>query len=213
MTRHPWIVPLAGTIVVLSLARVAYADSISPYVWFWPGIVSITLIYAFPASLLAAFIERPFVTWAGIPQRALVLSLRANFLSMVVGIVLIPIGSWAIYAIGPLWCIVAFAISCIVETVYLRRFNRSLAIRWIIAGNAVSSAVLMALPPIAVILRTNYYFLARLLEPHQVWLGWTEALASLAFFLMSFVFPVRTKGSGAEENSEPNPPVIKDAPE
>ncbi len=177
--------------VVLGLAQAAYADTISPYVWFWPGIVTITFFYAFPASLLAAFVERPFLTWAGLRQRTLVLSLRANFLSTVVGILLIPLGEPLFNGLGPLWCVIALVISCAVEIVYLRRFNRDFLKSRIVIGNIVSSGLLMMLPPIAVILWPNYSFLVKFMEPHEVWLGWTASLVSIAIFLMSFGFPVR----------------------
>jgi hypothetical protein len=191
--RHPWLAVLGAIAVVFGLPQVAYADSISPYVWFWPGIVSITLIYAFPASLLAAFVERPFITWAGFKQRALVLSLRANFLSTVVGILFIPLGEPLLYALGPLWCVIAFVISCLVEVVYLRRFNRNLLKGHIVVGNTVSSGLLMILPPIAVVVRTKCPLLAQLTEHHEVWLGWSASLVSLALFLASFRFCVRLR--------------------
>ncbi|HID21689.1 MAG TPA: hypothetical protein EYP14_04735, partial [Planctomycetaceae bacterium] len=121
--------------LVLSVPCVAYANSISPYVWFWPGIVSIALPYALPASLLAALIERPFLTAGGIGGRALLVSLRANFLSALVGLLLIPVGWPALYAIGPLWCAIAFAVSCGVELFYIRRFVGPFSLGWIIAAN------------------------------------------------------------------------------
>jgi len=206
MNYRPWLTGLMGIGTVLGFAQVALADSLSPYVWFWPGIVTITVVYAFPASLLAAFIERPFLTWAGFEQRALVLSLRANFLSTIVGILFVPFGGPLLYGLGPIWCVIAFVISCVVELLYLRRFNRGLLKRYIIIGNVVSSGLLMVLPPIAVTLRMNYYFLARAMEPHEVWLGWTAALVSLAFFWASFAFPVRLQvlkgkdGNGKDEH-------------
>ncbi len=216
MTCCRWFPILAGAIIVFGLTRSAHANSLSPYIWFWPGVVSLSLIYAFPASLLAAFAERPFVTRAGFDRRALVLSLRANFFSTVVGLLLLPVGMPALYTIGPLWCVAAFAISCTVEVLCLRQFNRELAKGSIIAGNAVSSGLLMILPPIAFELRTSYYFLARVMEPHEVWLAWTATLASLAVFLLSFAFPVRAmdvaekmdlgrSDTAIGENQEPEP--------
>ena len=188
MTGRLWLVASAGMVLVLSLAGNAWANSLSPYVWFWPGIITVGLGYAFPASLLAAFLERPFVTLAGIRQHSLVVSLRANFLSTLVGILLTPIGYPALYVIGPLWCLVAFAISCVIETCYLRRFRAELRVGWIVAGNAVSSGFLMAIPPIAFELGTHHYSLVLFLKPHQIWLEGTTSLASLVFFVMSFVF-------------------------
>lgn len=202
MTCRLWLAGLMGIGIVLGFAQIAFANSISPYIWFWPGIVAITLIYAFPASLLAAFIERPFLTWAGFKQQALVLSLRANFLSTVVGILFIPFGMPLLYGIGPLWCVIAFAISCVVEILYLRRFNRNLLKRRIIIGNAISSVLLMALPPIAVTLRANYYYLASSMEPHELWLGCTATLGSLVLFVASFMFPVKRHIGGETHNTE-----------
>lgn len=205
MNFRPWFTGLMAIGIVFGFAQVAFANSISPYVWFWPGIVTITVIYAFPATLLAAFIERPFLTLAGFEQRALVLSLRANFLSTIVGILFVPFGEPLLYGLGPIWCVIAFVISCVVEIIYLRRFNRGLLKRYIIIGNAVSSGLLMVLPPIAVTLRMNYYFLARAMEPHEVWLGWTAALVSLAIFCASFAFPVRQqalKGDDGDGKAE-----------
>jgi hypothetical protein len=177
---------------ILGVCGVARADSISPYVFFWPGVISIMLVYAFPASVLAAFLERPFLTAAGINHRALILSLRANFLSAVVGILLIPVGFFAIFAfqIGLLWCLFSFAVSCTVEIAYLRRFPDRLAWGWVIAGNAFSSVVLMLLPPIAMVIKQNYYRLAWSLEPHETWLKWASLASSLALFLISFAWRV-----------------------
>ncbi|MEN6449158.1 MAG: hypothetical protein ABFC96_01580 [Thermoguttaceae bacterium] len=200
------LIGLLAAAVVLGLPLVARADSLSPYVWFSPGVVTVTVVYAFPASLLAAFIERPFLTWAGFERRALVLSLRANFLSTIVGILFVPFGEPLLYGLGPLWCVIAFAISCVVEVFFLRSFNRKCVIGRIIAGNAASSAVLMVLPPIAITLRTNYYFLARAMAPHEVWLGWTAALVSLAVFLISFgmsVGPAKIKERDEDRREKP----------
>ena len=170
---------------------------------FWPGIISITLVYAFPASLLAAFIERPFLTAAGIKCRPLVLSLRVNFVSTIAGILLIPIGYPALYTIGPLWCLVAFGVSCVVEIFCLRRFShQSFTWGWAVAGNAVSSAVLMILPPIAIAIRQNNNQLAWSLEPHETWMGLSSLGVSLALFLASFAFPVAAKNEAVSTNSD-----------
>ena len=168
MTARRWSTAFAAFVVILWICRVAEANSLSPYVHFWPGIISITLVYAFPASLLAAFIERPFLTTGGIKRRPLVLTLRANFVSTIIGILLIPIGYPALYAIGPLWCIAAFCIFCAVEIFCLSRFSQQpFSWGWAVGGNAISSVVLMILPPITILIRQDHYRLARALEPHE----------------------------------------------
>ncbi|MBW3540082.1 MAG: hypothetical protein KY476_07425 [Planctomycetes bacterium] len=202
IARHS-LIALSAFAITLCVCRVAHANSLSPYVYFWPGIVSITLVYAFPASLLAAFLERPFLTAAGIKRRPLVLSLRANFLSTIAGILLIPIGDPALYTIGPLWCIVAFGVSCAVEIFYLRRFSHQ-SFTWgrVAGGNAVSSAVLMILPPIAIAIRQSNYRLAWSLEPHQAWLAWSSLAVSVALFLASFAWPSVAKSETAPIDSD-----------
>ena len=203
MIARRWFITFAGLAATLGVCRVAHANSLSPYVYFWPGIISITLVYAFPASLLAAFLERPFLTNAGINHRPLVLSLRANFLSTIAGILLIPIGYPALYTIGPLWCIVAFGVSCAVEIFYLRRYShQSFTWGWAVGGNAISSAVLMILPPIAIAIRQNNYQLAWSLERHQVWLAWSSLGVSVALFLASFAWSIVAKTETVSTDSD-----------
>lgn len=198
-----WFTASAALAITLGVCRVAHANSLSPYVYFWPGIISITLVYAFPASLLAAFIERPFLTAAGIKRRPLVLSLRANFVSTIVGILLIPIGYPALYTIGPLWCLAAFGVSCLVEIAYLRRFShQSFTWGWAVGGNAVSSAVLMILPPVAIAIRQNYYQLAWSLEPHQTWMALSALGVSVALFLASFAMPMSANCETVSSDSD-----------
>jgi hypothetical protein len=188
-----WFTAFAALAITLGFCSVAHANTIAPYVYFWPGIISVMLVYAFPASLLAAFIERPFLTAAGIKRRPLVLSLRANFVS-IVGILLIPIGLPALYTIGPFWCLVAFSVSCIVEIFYLRRFSHQLVTwGWVVAGNVISSAALMTLPPIAFAIKQYNYQLASSIEPHQVWMTLSSIGVSVFLFLASFAMRVVAK--------------------
>jgi hypothetical protein len=185
-----WLTGCATVAVVMGVCRVACANSISPYVWFWPGVVSIYLAYAFPASLLAAFVERPFLTAGGIDRRALVVSLRANFLSAVIGLLLFPIGEPALYAIGPLWCLMAFGISCIVEIVYVRRFSEEFRWGWAVGGNAASSFLLMIIPPFTLALKQSHPELAWSLKPYEMSMVWWSLGLSVGVFLLSFAWPV-----------------------
>ena len=84
---------------------------------------------------------------------------------------LFPIGYPAIYAIGPFWCLIAFGISCIVEIGYLYRFADPFAWGWVVGGNVLSNIVLMALPPVALLIKQTHYQLAQSLEPHEVWMN------------------------------------------
>ncbi len=203
MNAKRWLTVVSALGISLAVCNVAYANSLSPYVYFWPGIISITVAYAFPASLLAAFLERPFLSAAGIRRRPLILSLRANFVSTVAGLLLIPVGYPALLTIGPLWCVVAFGVSCAVEIYYLRRYShQAFTSGWLLGGNAVSSVVLMALPPVAIIIRQNNLQLVWSLEPYLRWLALLTLIVSLTLFLGSFVWPVAAK-------SETTPPDSK----
>ena len=55
-------------------------------------------------------------------------------------------------------------------------------------GNAVSSGLLMILPPIALILKNRYYWLSLALKPHEIWLDLTALFASLVVFFASFAW-------------------------
>jgi len=182
---------VAFVLAVLGICQIARADSISPYALFWPGLIFLNLPYAFPASLLAAFVERPFFSAAGITTRPLVLSLRANFLSLLAGLLLIPIGFPALYVIGPFWCLFAFTLSCFIEIRYVRRYVPS-AKRWlIILANAASSLLLIFVPLLAEFVKNAHPLWGWLLRPFEVSMFVAVSIASLVVFLLRFLWPVK----------------------
>jgi hypothetical protein len=192
MTRKHWFTTFAALAVTLGVCRIASANMVSPYVYFWPGFISFSIAFAFPASVLAAFIERPFLTAAGVKRRTLVFSMRANFLSTIAGILIVPIGYHVFFAIGPIWSVMAVGASCFIEISYLRGFSRqSCTLGWAVAGNIVSSVVLIAIPHLAVEIRDNYRHLARALAEQEAWLGWAALGVSIALFLASFAWRVK----------------------
>jgi fucose 4-O-acetylase-like acetyltransferase len=182
MAVRRWFMSFLATSIVLGASGVAYADAISPYAFFWSGVGTINPILAFPASLLAAFVERPFLTAAGLEGRALVLSLRANFLSAIVGIVLIPVAIPALYVLGPFWYLAAFVTSVVVEGEYLRRFDARLGL----PVAFVSSVLLLGIEPAATVIDANYEAADQLMAPHGLWLTCVSLVVSLAVFLSSF---------------------------
>ena len=191
MRVRRWLIAFLSIGVALAVPRVAYANAISPYVLRWAGVGSINPLWAFPASLLAAFVERPFLTFAGLKYRTLVLSLRANFLSTVVGIALIPLAIPLLFIIGPLWYVAAFALSCTVEFLYLRRFDRDLDLSLTIAANLGSSLPLLGIAPAATVIADPLGGLASALSPHLLWLNCMALALSLTVFLSSFAFKVK----------------------
>jgi hypothetical protein len=190
MKSRPRYIGFIACILVVLCGRIAYANSLSPYVYFWPGVIWTAIEYAFPASILAAFIERPFYTRSGITGSTLWYSLQANFVSTIVGILLIPIGYPALYTLGPLWSVVAFGISCLVEFAYLSwKTGEPPSIRWFVAGNATSALVLVLIPPVAIHLRETYYDATSTLDPYSASMMWSATIGSLVLFLASFLIP------------------------
>lgn len=184
---------VTGTLGAIMLSVPAAANSMAPYAYFWPGVLPIAGGLAFPASVLAAVIERPFLTWAGIQRGALAYSLQANFLSLLIGMVTSTFGMVFLYALGPLWWPVPIAVSVLSEGWYLRwKTGRRLLWLPIVYGNLLSSLLLLLLPvtvmdihPLWPSLYWDYLVLY-----HEPLFWWTFA-ASLAVFLLSFLWPIR----------------------
>src|SRR5947209_12590324 len=100
MSRHRSSSVLFAAILLLAFASPAFANSIAPTAYFWPGVLPLMLGMALPASVLAAVLERPFVSRAGVREYAFWYSLQANLVSLVIGYVTSPVGVYAIYTIG-----------------------------------------------------------------------------------------------------------------
>jgi hypothetical protein len=155
----------------LCVCGVAHANSLAPFAWFWPGVLHVSIVYSFPATVLAALIERDFVRLPGERRGSLVLSLRANLISTIVGILLIPVAMYLLYT--PILPPAAFAISCWVEIAYLKRFvDPGYSARRLVLGNAISAGTLIVIPIIAEVVKE--------LRPVWPWLMqdyWIETLS------------------------------------
>ncbi len=172
--------------LVLSFARPALANGMSPIAGIWPGFVLFSPLLGIPATLLAAFLERPFVTLGGLPRHALVESIRANLLSWAVGAAIV----FVVSAVDPSMVLLAVyffgsvPLSIGIEGVYLRsvaaRQGGAVAWGWIIAGNLVSGAVLIFAGLIAEDIGTSNRLLAWRLREYQGPLTLVLGLLSLA---------------------------------
>jgi hypothetical protein len=175
--------------LVFAFASPVLANSIAPTVYFWPGVLPLTLGLAVPASVLAAFLERPFVTAAGVRSSALRHSLRANAISLVVGYLTLPIGLPALYTVGPIWwSVAAVALSVLSEGWYLSSRANS-PFRWgpVVWGNLFSSVVLLSLPYAATENNNASPELVWHLEPHHTWMCWGSVVGGILMFVGSFV--------------------------
>lgn len=175
---------------LLGGATPALANAIAPSAFLWPGVLPLSVAVALPASILAALLERPFLASCGIahPFR---FALQANFLSLIVGYLTLPVGVEFMYLLGPLWSLMAMVMSIYVEGVYLRRyaFQNRAHFRWapIALANAVSSMVLILISLATVEIAGAKRSWSWHVRPYVDWLYWITSIASLAVFIGSFV--------------------------
>ena len=151
------LLPLANTLTLLGptlLGAVVESQVFlgewwdNPYIAWGTEISMISLPYSMLATLLAAFIERPFIRSAGFRQNALLFSIRANIWSWLFGTTL----AYAFLLIGPInelffavLILLAVPLSIAVEGVYLRGVAKrnafSLSWRPLVWGNIVSGII------------------------------------------------------------------------
>ena len=204
---------LAALLFVLIFASAARANVIAPALWFWPGILPLTMLLALPASVLAAVVERPFFKRAGVSQQTIWYSLQANFISLLIGYATLPIplffAFWPPYEYLVFWSPIAVLLSYFSERAYLSFVNqgrfRPLRGVWIIAGNCVSSLLLALIPICADELNRRKPLLAwDLALSHGLLIGLAAAV-SLAAFLIAFVVPAKPeKDAGGTDAASHN---------
>ena len=193
---------LLPAVFLLGFAQPALANVIAPTISVWPGMVHANFALAIPASILAAVLERPFLTRAGVSRHTMLFSLQANAVSLAIGYITIPVGYAAIYVIGPLWWIIAVGLSIVSEGWYCRlRATDGGQLRWryIVYGNIFSSFVLLSLPFISMEIGRSHPRIWWPFELHLEILAWAVTIASAAVFVLSFYLPgwLRRKETGA----------------
>jgi hypothetical protein len=170
-----------------------------------PALVTGTLpfsgLIALPATVLVAFVERPFVTAAGVKRHALWFSLQANLFSLLLGYGILFLALDTISRNMGYWILIAIGLSIVAEAFYyqLVAADADRPINWwmIAFGNMASNLALFFVEALAA---TGRY------APLVAWwerggwyqrFAWTVAGASAAVFLASFLIPVcrrRVKG-------------------
>lgn len=195
----------AGACVLFS-ASAALANAISPVAGFWPGYFVLSPLLGIPATLLAAFVERPFLTLAGMRRRVLVHSIRANLWSWFVGAVLVLV----MFALESALMFGFHFLAAIPLSIWIEgRYLRAVAARdrgsanWIaiIFGNLVSSLALILISAIAEDVGMNNPVLAWRLRPYQESL--TVALGALSLAIVTYgLWPRRAEARLAESTKE-----------
>lgn len=189
VARRLTLVVLVAAVILWS-ARPVMANGISPVAGFLPGFVLISPLLGIPATLLAAFLERPFVTLAGVRRHALPYSIRANLLSWFVGAVVV----FCAFVAEPLlivlmivWPFAAIPVSIWIEGSYLRRAaarrGDSAHWGWIVTGNIVSGVALMVIGAVAISIGENDPLLGWRLRPYEVSLMVVGGAMSLAIIV------------------------------
>lgn len=177
-----------------------FANSIAADAGLIPGLAIVGPAMGLPVSVLAAFIERPFVTRAGFGKSAIWFSLQANFVSLLVGyvatLVVIPFVMSPYISIGYAWPFVAVGISVVTERQYLNaRLNPS-RVPWlpIATANVISAVSCIAVLVLAVNLRNMNRRWAMELEPFEGLLTVIAAVFSLVLLVGSFFVSAPRQG-------------------
>ncbi|MCE9608454.1 MAG: hypothetical protein K8U03_26520 [Planctomycetia bacterium] len=167
-----------------------------------PGFAPVGPALGLPLSVLAAFLERPFYTCAGVERNALRYSLQANFLSLLAGvvglavfapIVMSPLGAAFGWFVPP----AAVALSVLVEGLYLRPETnpRSFGWNWVIGANVFSAAICVVVMIVSSSLRDSYPAFARMFRPGHDRLEVGLAVVCLGVFIASFCGAARRDSS------------------
>ncbi len=192
----------------LGLSQALLANAIGPVAFFLPGFLFLSLSAAFPATVLAAVLERPFISRAGVKQDAIWYSLQANLLSASIGIVCMPL-AWCL----PMWPLVAVTVSIYSEGWYYERYavnpGDALTWGWVVMANLFSAAVLFAMAPILVSFSESrpelYFRTVERLEPYHARILWSSVSVSVLAFAWSFVATIRGRRLRKAHMQQPSP--------
>lgn len=150
---------LTANLIVLSTPGEVFANGLPAGLGFFPGLAPIDLFCGPLLTVAVALIERPFFARAGLTPWALIHSLRANFVSYLVGIVITLVylsATGAVVRAGveygefllPGLPLLLIVVSIWVEerlAVRVLAPQARLRTRWIVVGNVVSNLVLLVI--------------------------------------------------------------------
>lgn len=168
----------------------------------------------FGVPVLAAVIERPFFSAAGLSRNVIWYSIRANCVSFLIGGLVggcfVPM--WPIYGgLGfVLWLLIVIPAVSLIETWCVgsvERHTPTVKSRWILTGNVVSTMVCFAACICPKLLETPHRRVA--LQPYAGPAGLILAWSSIATIVAAFVIPwVRNRLDGTDAEK----PATDDSP-
>lgn len=164
-----------------------------------PGLALVGPAFGLPLSVLAAVLERPFYTRAGIGRWAIWYSLQANLVSLLVGYLLLPVAMIAFYGGCALWLPVSVFLSITVERFYLKRCAPGFdgGWKWVGWANVFSALALVGVLFIKLPLDTQANQLAVL--PYRDTLTYVGIAVGVIAFALAFIVPAvgaRRSGGG-----------------
>ena len=173
------------------------ANTITANMGLIPGFGIIGPLFGLPLSIMAAIIERPFLTAAGVERHAVWYSIRANVLSLLAGYVLVFVGLILIHdedALLIFWPFAAVLISTALERSYLSArapLRRQLPFTTVLAANVVSALVcVLLLVPVTMLDQAE---IKDALRPWQLPLSIVLATVCAAAVVMSYVIPRKAR--------------------
>jgi hypothetical protein len=187
------------------------ANTITADIGLIPGFGIIGPLFGLPLSIMAAIIERPFLTAAGMVRYTVWYSIRANVLSLLIGYPLVLVAAALANAsegLLVLWPFIAVAISTNIERAYLstkiERGNAKLPWGSVLAANAVSALVcLLLLVPVYLL---DTYEVKQALRPYQTMLSIVLGMICVAAVIGSIAVPavgVRSRESASSTSFPP----------
>ena len=187
------------------------ANTITADMGMIPGMAFAGPAMGLPLSVLAAFLERPFYSLAGVKRDAIWYSLQANLVSLGVGFgatllaALVTDSMRQYRAMFEVWPFLAVCVSIVVERLYLRRRIRPGASGWgwSALGNILSAAACVGILYSVLYLRSSAPGLRQTLAPYAGSLQALALVGSGALFVVSFIRPRRTGGACDVVGAEP----------
>ena len=171
-----------------------------------PGLAIFGPAMGLPVSVLAAFIERPFVKRAGFGKSAIWFSLQANLVSLLVGyvatLIVIPLVMSLSNPLGLFWPFLAVGISIVTERQYLNAQLSPSHVPWlpIAAANIIGSASCIAVLIVVANLESTHRNWAIVFRPYEAPL--TVIVAACSLVLLVGSFSVSVVGQGEHKTTE-----------
>lgn len=175
------------------------ANTLAPWLPFSPGFSAFSFDLAIPMTLLAAVIERPFLTAAGITRFTLARSIQANLVSTLLGVLTVLPAVALVYVVGPTVWAIGVILSVVVERGFLKQSGpadeRSPRLGWIVIGNVVSSLTLWIIPFVVFAIQDADPTVRTALKPYEFWLRLMTVGASGIAIIWACALPFVARSS------------------